>query len=104
MPCLSVVVPVYNEGPHLKSLIDRWLKTPCPIEREWIFIDDASKDESLSILKSFGSQPHFRLIEQPLNKGKGAAVGKGIKEATGDFVMIQDADSEYDPGDVPALL
>ncbi len=101
---LSVVVPVYNEEPNLHSVVERLFKTPCPIEREWIFVDDKSKDKSLSILKELSPKYGFRVIEQPQNQGKGAACIRGFQEATGNFIMIQDADFEYDPSDVPSLL
>ena len=80
------------------------MKSPSPCPREWIFIDDCSKDGSLPILKELQPKYGYRLIEQNPNQGKGAAVIRGIREATGDLIMIQDADFEYDPGDVPSLL
>jgi glycosyltransferase involved in cell wall biosynthesis len=104
MPTLSVVVPVFNEERHLAKVIHHLMAAPCPIEREWIFIDDKSSDESLAILKSLQPQYRYRIIEQDRNQGKGAAVARGIREATGDIIMIQDADFEYDPQDIPALL
>lgn len=103
-PKLSVIVPVYNEERHLADVIQMLMASPCPIEREWIFVDDKSRDQSLAILKRLAPQHGFRVIEQDPNQGKGAAVIRGIREATGDFIMIQDADFEYDPADVPALL
>jgi glycosyltransferase involved in cell wall biosynthesis len=101
---LSLIVPVYNEEAQLKQVIERLMLTECPIEREWIFVDDCSKDQSLAILKSLMGEHGFRVIEQNPNQGKGAAVIRGIKEATGDFIIIQDADFEYDPSDIPSLV
>lgn len=101
---LSVIVPVYNEGRFLASVIEILMASPCPIEREWIFVDDCSTDGSRDILKRLSKKYSFKLIEQNPNQGKGAAVIRGIREATGDLIMIQDADTEYDPADVPALL
>jgi len=101
---LSVVVPVFNEARCLESVVAQLMASPCPIEREWIFVDDCSTDISLEILKKLAVTYGFRLIEQRPNQGKGAAVIRGIRAATGDFIMIQDADTEYDPNDVPSLL
>jgi glycosyltransferase involved in cell wall biosynthesis len=101
---LSVIVPVYNEESYLSKVVEKLYGTSCPIEREWIFIDDCSKDGSLAVLKRLQQSYGFQLIEQNPNQGKGMAVIRGIQRATGDFVMIQDADFEYDPADVPALL
>jgi glycosyltransferase involved in cell wall biosynthesis len=101
---LSVVIPVYNEARHLREVIDVLMKSPCPIQREWIFIDDFSKDGSRDILTELQPKYGYRLILQEQNQGKGAAVIRGIKEATGNFVMIQDADFEYTPYDIPKLL
>lgn len=101
---LSIVVPVYNEADHLAQVIEMLINSPCPIEREWIFVDDCSTDNSLEILKELSGKHGFLVIEQNPNRGKGAAVVRGFGEATGELVMIQDADYEYDPRDVPALL
>lgn len=104
MPRLSVIVPVYNEAANLPRVVERLLAAPCPIEREWIFVDDCSTDGSPQILRELATRHGLRLFEQPDNCGKGSAVRRGIAEATGDFIMIQDADFEYDPRDVPRLL
>ena len=101
---LSVIVPVYNEEQELEAIIERFIATPCPVEREWIFVDDRSTDASLQILERLKARHNFRLIAQPVNMGKGAAVIHGIQEATGDVIVIQDADWEYDPDDIPTLI
>lgn len=101
---LSIVVPVYNEETSLKKVIALFYKVKMPIECEWIFVDDKSKDNSLNILKELQNEFKYKVIAQEVNQGKGAAVIRGIKEATGDFIIIQDADFEYDPNDIPALV
>ena len=103
-PVLSIVVPIYNEGGHLAEVMEYLLSSHCPVSREWIFVDDGSTDDSLKILSQFTDKEDIRVFEQKTNQGKGAAVIRGIKEARGELIMIQDADFEYDPDDVPALL
>ncbi len=104
MSKLSVIIPVFNEGPQLASFIEMVMAAHCPIEREWIFIDDCSRDNSLQILKKYSQTHQFKVFEQTPNQGKGAAVMRGIQEATGEILIIQDADFEYDPNDVPKLI
>lgn len=101
---ISIVVPVYNEEKNLEAVTGYLMTCKLPIEAEWIFIDDCSKDRSREILRSLQKKYNFKLIEFTKNAGKGSAVIEGIKAATGDYIMIQDADFEYDIHDVPYLI
>ncbi len=101
---LSLIVPVYNEAHHLEKVIPFLYSIKLPLESEWIFIDDKSTDRSLEILKKLSTQYQFKVIAQESNQGKGAAVIRGIQAASGELIMIQDADFEYHPKDIPALI
>lgn len=100
---LSIVMPVYNESATIRSAIERVLSVdyPCPVEL--IVVDDGSSDDTPVILRELTPRG-LRLVEHPRNLGKGAAVRSGVREAEGTHMIILDADLEYSPGDIPAML
>jgi len=100
---LSVVIPVYNEARTIAAVIKRVLKAPVDLPREIIVVDDASTDGTRQLLQSM-PPGEIRLVLHDANQGKGAAIRTGVAHATGDIVLIQDADLEYDPRDYPLLL
>lgn len=104
---LSILVPVYNERTVVRASLAKVLEAPLPegLEREIILVDDCSTDGTGAILEEFvAEQPAIRLIRKAKNEGKGAAIRTALSYATGDFVLVQDADLEYDPSEYPVLL
>ena len=113
MQTLSIIIPVYNEGQSIKNVIDSVIGADSlGLKKEIILVDDGSTDNTeigvRRLVDSYNSKkPNLQSlisIRLPLNKGKGAALKEGFKHATGDILLVQDADSEYSVTDYPALL
>jgi glycosyltransferase involved in cell wall biosynthesis len=100
-PCLSVVVPCYNERATIGVVVDQVLSSPWTAEV--VIVDDGSTDGTRDVLAGL-SHPAVRVLLQPYNQGKGAALRRGFAEATADYVVVQDADLEYDPVEYGTLM
>ena len=100
---LSILMPVYNEEARVATAVKQALDVAYPCEVELVVVDDGSRDATAEILGRF-DDPRLSVVVQPRNQGKGAAVRRAAETATGDYVVILDADLEYDPQDIPKLL
>jgi len=102
---LSILIPVFNEAQTIEEIIRRVRAADsCSLEKEIILVDDASTDATGGLLKKIEQAGGVKLVSHPYNRGKGAALRTALEQATGDIVVIQDADLEYDPADYPILL
>jgi len=106
---LSIIIPTYNEQNTIKQLIDNVQSVEYPVTYEIIIIDDASIDrtfeqEFLTVQKNIISGVNIRIFKNRVNRGKGFSIRKGIKRAKGDIIIVQDADLEYNPCEIPKLI
>lgn len=103
---LSIVIPVYNEEKAVETIIDKIkaVELSAGMQKEIIIVDDGSTDKTRHLLQKYCNDPGIRVFLRERNEGKASALAFGIDQASGDIVMIQDADLEYDPKEYPNLL
>lgn len=109
MPKLSIVIPAYNEGRTIHRILDRIAEVDLPggLGKELIVVNDCSKDDTQAVLEAYrDAHPDLPMVvmRHDVNQGKGAALHTGIRHATGEYLIIQDADLEYDPREYGLLL
>jgi len=103
---LSIIIPVYNEDSTIVPLLENVKKAPLPenVLKEIIIVDDGSNDKTRALLKQYANDPQYKVIRHSENQGKTAALKTGIEQASGDILIIQDADLEYDPRDFHKII
>jgi glycosyltransferase involved in cell wall biosynthesis len=102
---ISILIPVYNERSTIEEILRRVRNAQtCGLTSEIVIVNDASTDGTDTVLAALPASSDLKIVSHPRNRGKGAAIRTAIGQATGDVLLIQDADLEYDPADYPALL
>lgn len=102
-PLLSILIPIYNEEPQLAEVLERVYRMPHD-PKEVILVDDYSSDGTKGILERYMYRPDTKIVFHEENRGKGFALRSGLRKASGDIVIVQDADLEYDPEDIPHVI
>ncbi len=104
---LSIIIPAYNEARTIRRLVERIFEVQFPVEFEVIIVDDYSRDRTYRVARILDQRDlkrRIRLFRNDRNRGKGYCIRRGLSQATGDIVVVQDADFEYDPHEIPRLL
>ncbi|MBU3759924.1 MAG: glycosyltransferase family 2 protein [Candidatus Omnitrophica bacterium] len=107
MKKLSIIIPAYNEAPTIREILRRVMAVSFPLESEVVIVDDHSQDGTREITESMCSEfpgRTIRVLRNEKNRGKGLSIQRGLEVATGDVAVVQDADFEYDPAEIPKLL
>jgi glycosyltransferase involved in cell wall biosynthesis len=104
---LSIIIPAYNEARTIQNILDKVeaVQLINGLEKELVIVNDCSKDDTAAVIEAYRqNKPYIKFVQHSVNQGKGAAIHTGIKEASGDYIIVQDADLEYDPKEFNILL